>query len=827
MTYISYGYSHLEEAMKIRRRDFIKGCAAAAALGAGSLAQRGAEAAPVAAPAKPGGREILPIPDIPGPYPSALYGKDVQPQPAKPLRPPEGAPNIVIILIDDMGFGATSAFGGPISMPTLERVANEGLKYNRFHTTALCSPTRQALLTGRNHHSVGMGSITETATTAPGYNSIRPNSAATIAETLRLNGYSTGAFGKMHQTPVWEVSASGPFDRWPTGDGFEKFYGFVGAETNQWAPTLYEGTEPVEPSNDPEYHLTPDLVSQATQWVRSLQTLTPDKPFFVYLSFGATHAPHHVPVEWSDKYKGKFDQGWDKVREETLARQKKLGIVPEDCQLTKRSEGIQAWDELDDDAKKVATRLMEIYAGFAEHTDHYAGVFLDSLQEMGVLDNTLVFYMAGDNGASAEGRPSGTYNEMLTINYVADTVENILAHYDDLGTVQAYNHYPVGWAHAMDCPYQWTKQVASHWGGTRNGMAVRWPKGIKAKGQVRSQWHHVIDIAPTILEAAGLPQPVQVHGVTQKPIEGVSLKYSFDDANAPDQHVTQYFEMFGNRGIYHQGWSAITIHSNPFMGSPNAWEDDEWELYDGASDWSQAVHVADQYPDKLAELKDLFMVEAARYNVFPLDDRRTELTNPAIAGRPDLLNGRTSMMFYEGMGQLMENTVPNVKNKSHTVTADIEVPEKANGVIIAQGGRFGGWTLYLKDGVLKYVHNFVGIQEYPVAATSPLPAGRATVQYKFTYEGGDKTGMGGKGELYVNGKKAGEAHIDKTVPFTFSFDETLDIGRDPATPVTADYEQGNNAFNGKIYSVKVDVASTGVAYHEPAENVLARLMANQ
>ena len=814
--------------MKLTRRDFVKLCGAStAALGlSGSLGGQ-VLAAPSEAPARPGGREILPIPDIPQPYPSALYGKDVEPQPAPSLRPPEGAPNVVIILIDDMGFGATSAFGGPIHMPTLERVAAEGLTYNRFHTTALCSPTRQALLTGRNHHSVGMGSITETATTAPGYNSIRPNTAATIAETLRLNGYNTSAYGKMHQTPVWEVSTSGPFDRWPTGEGFEEFYGFVGAETNQWAPTLYSGTKPVEPPADPEYHLTPDLVKHAIAWVQAQQTLTPDKPFFVYLSFGATHAPHHVPTDWSDKYKGAFDQGWDKVRETTLANQKKLGVVPQDCQLTARSEGIPAWTDLTDDERKVATRLMEIYAGFAEHTDYHAGLFLDALEGMDVLDNTLVFYIAGDNGASAEGRVTGTYNEMLTINYVKDTVENILAHYDDLGTVAAYNHYPVGWAHAMDCPYQWTKQVASHWGGTRTGMAVRWPKGIKAKGQVRSQFHHVIDVAPTILEAAGLPEPVQVHGVTQKPIEGVSMAYTFDDAKAADRHVTQYFEMFGNRGIYHEGWSAITIHSNPFMGAPHAWEDDIWELYDGSTDWSQAVNVADKYPDKLAELKDLFMVEAAQYNVFPLDDRRTELTNPEIAGRPDLLAGRTSMTFYTGMGQLMENTVPNVKNKSHTVTADIEVPAKANGVIVAQGGRFGGWTLYMKDGVLKYCHNYVGITEYPVVATEPLPAGRVTVQYKFTYEGGAETGKGGTGALYVGNKKVGEAHIDATVPFTFSFDETLDIGRDPATPVSKDYAMGDNDFSGKIHSVKVEVAKDAVAYYEPSENITNRLMANQ
>ena len=812
--------------MKLSRRDFVKGVGAGAALaGLSSLAVGEAQAAP----ARPGGREVLPIPDIQQPYPSALYGKDVQPTPAKPLRPPEGAPNVVIILIDDMGFGASSAFGGPINMPTLERVANEGLKYTRFHTTASAHPTRQALLTGRNHHSVGMGSITETATTAPGYNSIRPNTAATIHETLRLNGYSTAAYGKMHQTPVWEVSASGPFDRWPTGDGFEDFYGFVGAETNQWAPTLYSGTKPVEPPSDPNYHLTPDLVNHAVEWVQAQQRLTPDKPFFVYLSFGATHAPHHVPPEWSDKYKGKFDQGWDTLRETTLTNQKKLGVVPQDCQLTARSKGIPAWADLTDDGRKVAARLMEIYAGFAEHTDHYAGVFLDALEEMGVLDNTLLFYIAGDNGASAEGTLQGTSNEMIGINLETETLSDLVSSMDEFGTVQSYNHYPVGWAHAMNCPYQWTKQVASHWGGTRNGMAVRWPKGIKAKNQIRNQWHHVIDIAPTILEAAGLPEPVQVHGVTQKPIEGVSMNYTFDDAKAADRHVTQYFEMFGNRGIYHQGWSAVVQHLIPFdPKSKPAWEDDVWELYDGSTDWSQAVNVADKNPDKLDELKQLFLVEAAKYNVFPLDDRRSELTNPDMAGRPDLLGGRTAMTFYSGMGQLPENTVPNVKNKSHTISADIEVPAKANGVIVAQGGRFGGWTLYVKDGVLKYVHNYVGLEEYPVVATEPLPAGKVTVQYKFTYEGGDQAGMGGTGALYVNNEKVGEAHIDKTVGYTFSLDETLDIGRDASTPVTDDYPMGSqNAFNGKIYSVTVDIGGNAVAYYEPPENIWNRLMANQ
>jgi arylsulfatase A-like enzyme len=814
--------------MDISRRDFVKLCGAGAAvvglerIGAGqALAGTGGSG--------PGSREILPMPDIPDPNPAAVYAQDVQYQPMQLLRPPEGAPNVVIILIDDMGFGAPSAFGGPCNMPTLERVAAEGLVYNRFHTTALCSPTRAALLTGRNHHTVGMGNITELATSAPGYTSVRPNSVAPIADVLRMNGYSTAAFGKMHQTPVWEVSSAGPFDRWPTGEGFEKFYGFVGAETNQFAPGLYDGTTPVEPPDDPDtpYHVTPDLVDHAVAWVQQQHALTPDKPFFVYLSFGATHAPHQVPAEWSDKYAGQFDQGWDAVREATLKRQKKLGIVPQNTQLTARPKEIKPWDQLTADERKVAARLMEIYAGFAEHTDYHAGRFLDALQNLGVLDDTLVIYIAGDNGASAEGTALGTYNEMLPINMVPDTTKNILDHFNDLGTVEAYNHYPIGWAHAMNCPYQWTKQVASHWGGTRCGLALRWPKGFEASGQVRDQFTHVIDIVPTILECAGLPAPVMVHGVTQKPMEGTSMVYSFDNAKAPERHSTQYFEVFGNRGIYHQGWSAAVLHRSIFPVDPLPWSEDVWELYDGATDWSQANNLATKYPERLAELQDLFMVEAARYNVFPLDDRRSERFNSDLAGRPDLLNGRTSLTLYPGMGRIGESAAPNVKNKSHTVTAELEVPEGgAEGVIIAQGGRFAGWSLYVKDGRLKYCHNYLGVNWYYVAAPNPLPTGKVTVKYKFTFDGGDP-GSGGTGALYVGSKKVAEARIEKTVPFQFSIDETVDVGRDLGLPVTEDYPARSNDFTGQLNWVTIDIGPNPVAYHEPAENVYNRLVAGQ
>jgi arylsulfatase len=808
--------------MELSRRDFMKAAGAGtAALGLGVGMHAAAEAQ--------GGGVALPAPDRPLKGTAAMHAKDATYPPLEPLRPPEGAPNVAIILIDDMGFGASSAFGGPIHMPTLERVANEGLRYTRFHTCALCSPTRQALLTGRNHHSVEMGAITEQASSVPGYTSVRPNTAATIAEVLRLNGYSTGAFGKMHQTPVWEVSPSGPFDRWPTGEGFEKFYGFVGAETNQWAPTLVDGTTPIEPPDDPDYHFTEDLVDHTIAWVQSQHALTPDKPFFVYLSFGATHAPHHAPPEYIEKYKGQFDQGWDAVREETLARQKELGVVPPETELASRPAEVKPWEEMTPDEQTLGLRLMETYAGFAEHTDFHAGRFLDALEAMGVLDNTLVFYIAGDNGASAEGSLTGTTNEMISLNAArgAETLDYKLAHIDDIGTVLAYNHYPVGWAHAMDTPYQWTKQIASHWGGTRNGMAVRWPAGFQAQGEVRSQFHHVIDVVPTILEAAGLPEPDFVNGIMQKPIEGVSMAYSFADAAAPDRHTTQYFEMYGNRGIYHDGWSALTLHSIPFHQEPIPWEDEVWELYDGSTDWSQAHDLAAAMPEKLEELKDLFLIEAAKYQVFPLDDRKVERLNPAIAGRPDLMGGRTSLTVYPGMTHLMENAVLNVKNISHSITAEISVPEGgAQGVIIAQGGRFGGWAIYVKDGKPVYVHNWVGVEHYTVASDAPLPAGPVTVRYEFAYDGGEP-GSGGTGTLFVNGEQAAQGRIEHTVPYTYSLDEGMDVGMDLATPVSEEYPARGNAFTGTIRAVTLEITPGGAASAPDPALLFAAAMAKQ
>jgi len=777
------------------------------------------------------GREILPIPDIPAKGKMALDARKAEFPAIKPLRPPKGAPNVVIVLIDDMGFGAPSANGGPCYMPAMEKIAERGLFYNRFHTTALCSPTRQALLTGRNHHSAGMGSVAEVATGAPGNDSVRPNTVATVAEILRLNGYSTGAVGKMHQTPTWEVSMSGPFDRWPTGDGFEKFYGFVAGETNQWAPTLYLGNYPVEPWGTAEegYHVSEDVVDKAIAWMRGLHVMTPDKPFFLYTSFGATHAPHHVPKEYIEKYKGKFDKGWDAVREETLANMIDKGTVPPETALTGRPEGVRAWDELNETEKQVYARLMEVYAGFAEHTDAQALRLIETLEDIGEFDNTLFFYIAGDNGASAEGGLDGTFNELMALNGIPQVLEDVLPRLDDLGGPRAFNHYPVGWAHAMNSPFQWTKQVASHFGGTRNGMALSWPNGIKTVGEIRQQFHHVIDIVPTILEAAGLPEPYMVNGVAQKPIEGGSIAYTFDNPKAEDRHVTQYFEMFGNRGIYHEGWTAVTHHSTPWLSRQwPSFDEDVWELYNTNKDWSQARDLSREMPDKLRELQQLFLIEASKYNVFPLDDRVYERFNPAIAGRPDLPAGRTTMTFYPGMTNLMEMTVLNVKNRSHTITAEVDVSEgKTDGVILAQGGRFAGWSLYIKDGVIKYCHNWFDMEYSYVEADEKLTEGTVNIRYHFDFDGG-KPGAGGLGSLHINDKKVGEGRISKTVPFIFSGDETMDVGGDLALPVTDDYAEGEkNKFQGEIHWVRIDLEDDDVSHLEPEEQKYHRIIARQ
>ena len=757
-------------------------------------------------------RSILPIPDAQHVGVTTFDAKDPDTTfpPIEPLRPPTGAPNVLIVLLDDVGFAASSAFGGPIHTPTAERLAKNGLKFNRFHTTALCSPTRQALLTGRNHHSVNMGGIGEIATSAPGYTSVLPKNKAPLAMTLKLNGYSTAQFGKCHEVPVWQTSPMGPFDQWPTGGGgFEYFYGFIGAETNQWYPAIYEGTTPVEPEKTPEqgYHFSEDLTNKAIKWTRQQKALMPDKPFFMYFAPGACHAPHHVPKEWADKYKGKFDQGWDKLREEIFARQKQLGVIPANAELTKRPAELPAWDETPENMRPIFAREMEVYAGFLEHIDHHVGRLIDTLADLDVLDNTLVYYIIGDNGASAEGTLNGAFNEISELNGLSsvETPEFLLERINDFGGPKAYNHYAVGWAHAMDTPYQWTKQVASHWGGTRNGTIVHWPNGIKAKGEVRSQFHHVIDVAATVLEAAGLPHPSIVNGTQQAPLEGVSMVYAFNDAKAADRHETQYFEVFCNRGIYHKGWTAVTRHSVPWIGAyKRTFDEDVWELYDTNTDWTQARDLAKEQPEKLAALQKLFMIEATKYGVFPLDDRRYERFNPDIAGRPQLIKGNSQILFG-GMGRLTENSIVSIKNKSYAVTADVDVPQSgAEGVIIAQGGSVNGWSLYAKGGKLKYCYNLLGIELTFVEGAQAIPAGHHQVRMEFKYDGGG-VGKGGGITLFVDGKDVGKGRVERTVAMIFSGDETCDVGKEGGSPVSPDYGPTGNEFSGEVNWVQIDL----------------------
>jgi arylsulfatase len=781
-------------------------------------------------------RSVLPIPDVPAVGLTTYDAKDPQTSfpPIEPLLPPAGAPNVLIVLLDDVGFGAASVLGGPCHTPVAERLAAGGLTFNRFHTTALCAPTRQALLTGRNHHSVGMGSITETATSAPGNSSLRPNTKAPLAMTLKLNGYSTAQFGKCHEVPVWQSSPMGPFEGWPSGGGgFETFYGFIGGEANQWAPALYEGTTPVEPpvTEGEDYHLTEDLADRAIGWIRSQKALMPDRPFFVYLAPGATHAPHHVPDEWPEKYRGKFADGWDAQREKTFARQKELGVVPVDAELPPRHEQIPAWDDMPDELKPVLERQMEVYAGFLEHTDHHVGRVFDAIEDLGILDDTLIFYIVGDNGASAEGTVNGAFNEMANFNGMAalETPEFMRSKMDEFGTPSSYNHYSVGWAWAMDTPFQWTKQVASHWGGTRNGTIVHWPSRITDGGGLRSQFSHVIDIAPTVLEAAGLPQPVSVNGVQQAPIEGTSMLYAFDDADAPERHDLQYFEMFGNRGVYHRGWSAVTKHRTPWLlteAGLRALDDDVWELYDGGVDFTQARDLAAQHPEKLHELQRLWLIEAVRHNVLPIDDRTGERLNPDLAGRPTLVRG-TSQMFFPGMGRLSENSVLNVKNKSYSVTAEVTAGEAPlRGVVIAQGGRFGGWSVYFVDGRAAFCYNVLGIQEFIVTATEPLATGTHQVRVEFGYDGGGLA-KGGGVTIFYDGEEAGQGRVDATQPMIFSADETTDIGKDTGTGVSRQYTSSTSRFSGKIGWVQLDLGTDDHDHFIDPEERMRVTMARQ
>jgi arylsulfatase len=751
-------------------------------------------------------RTVLPVREPQYPPVTELDVRTAKAPPAFQVNAPQGAPNVVLVLLDDMGFGQPSTFGGGINMPTLDQLAAEGLRYNNFHTAALCSPTRAALLTGRNHHTNNTGAVQDIATAFPGNTGKRPNSVAPLAEILRLNGYNTAAFGKWHLTPLWETTDSGPFTLWPTNSGFEKFYGFLGGEANQWAPPLYDGTAKVELPDDPTYHLTTDLANHAITWLQSQHSLTPDKPFFMYFATGATHAPHHVPKVWADKYKGKFDGGWDKYRVETLARQIKLGVVPPGTKLAPKPAAIKDWNTLSADEKKLFAREMEVYAGFGEQADYEVGRLVQTLRDLGELDNTMIIYIAGDNGASAEGQMGGMFNELSMFNGVSESMSDLLPRLDAWGGPTTFPHYAAGWAVAGDTPYAYAKQVASDFGGTADGMVIRWPQGFQAKGEVRGQFHHVIDIAPTVLEIAGLPMPTSVNGTVQKPMEGVSLAYTFGDPKAKDRHTTQYFEILGNRSIYHDGWLARTVHRAPWESQPRATLDkDKWELFDRNNDFSLAYDLAAEYPEKLKELQALFMTEGAKYNVFPIDDRGIERLVPSLAGRPDLMGGRKSLTLYDGMTGIGENAFINVKNTSHTISADLEIPAGgAKGVIIAQAGRFGGWSLYFKDGKPSYAYNWIGRKITTLTGDEPLPAGRVTILVDFVYDGGG-LGKGANVTLSINGKVVGRARIENTHGNVFSADEGADVGIDEGTPVTEAYTSHDSRFTGKINKITIEL----------------------
>ncbi len=719
---------------------------------------------------------------------------------------PAGAPNVVLVLLDDVGFGASSTFGGPAVTPTLDELAKEGLRYNRFHTTAICSPTRASLLTGRNPHATGIGAVMNTADSRPGYSGFHAKDTATIAEILRQNGYSTAAFGKWHQTPDWEASQSGPFDRWPTGEGFEKFYGFQGGETDQFDPTLYEGTTPVMRPAGGEYHLTDDLVDHSIKWLRAQKSVTPDKPFFLYLATGATHAPIQVPQAYIDRYKGKFDQGWDKLREETFARQKRLGVIPRDTKLTPRPDGLPAWDSLTPEQKRFASRQMEAYVAFLAHTDDQIGRLVKELKASGQFDNTLFVYIVGDNGASAEGGLGGSLNYMGQLQGMPESEASKLAGIDRIGSAQAYAHVNSAWAWAMCAPLQWTKTVASHLGGTRNGMVLTWPDKIKAPGGLRSQFGHVNDVVPTILEAAGIATPTVINGIAQKPMNGTSLVYSFNDAKAPERHTTQYFEVFGHRAIYHEGWMASAFHSRlpwttGFESVPKPFDQDKWELYDLRKDFSQANDLAAKYPTKLEELKTLFMKEAEANNVLPLKEQQI------VSGLPDLAKGVTRATYHEGTIGVPEKAVPHMLNRSWSLSSNLGVKEDTRGVIAAIGGAAAGWSLYLDaERRPTFTYRLFEMKTVDLKG-APLKPGAAKLRVDFDYDGKGYA-KGGKLTLSVDGQPVASDTLPATPPSMFSIDETFDVGIDTGTPAgkyPAGAPLGYRFENGAIDQVTIEL----------------------
>ena len=768
-----------------------------------------AQGKPHATPTSAVTPSVLPRPDFhfPGGVGRTYLDSDA-PQFPQPVQAPKGAPNIVLILIDDAGFGQFSTFGGGVPSPTMDKLAAEGLRFNRFHTTALCSPTRAALITGRNHQSASFGTIAEAATGYDGYTCVLPKNCGTVGEVLRQNGYMTAWIGKNHNTPGWETSAAGPFDRWANGLGFDYFYGFNGGDMDHWHPVLFENRNLVPASTDPNYYLTADLADHAIAWVRKVKSISPDRPFFLYVAPGATHAPHHAPKDWIAKFKGKFDMGWDAYREETIARQKKLGVIPPNTDLTARPAGLPAWGSLNPDQKRLYAHMMEVFAAYGANCDYHMGRIIDAVKQLPGADNTLFIYVAGDNGSSAEGGIEGSINENLFFNGFPEKWQDNLKAIDDLGGPKYFNHFPSAWAQAMDTPFQWTKQVASHFGGTRNPMIVSWPARIKDKGGLRSQFVHVIDITPTIYDVCGITPPSALNGVTQKPIEGISFAYTFDDAKAKGRRSTQYFEMGCNRGIYHDGWMASAIAFVPWQPNRSGFDIDKqkWELYNIDDDFSQAHDVAAKYPERLRQMQDLWWVEAAKYNVLPLDWRAVERLNAELMGRPSLTGDRKSFTYYPGQVALTNEAAPRILDKSWTVTADLDVPASgAEGTIITHGGMVGGYGLFVRDGKPTFVYNYLDVDRYTITGKQALPSGKVQLRLDFDYTG--KPGELGKAatvRMSVNGANVAEGQIPRTIPLQISLSEGMDIGEDIGSTVDFNYKPPF-AFTGTIGKVTVDL----------------------
>ena len=753
-------------------------------------------------------RTVLPIPEAPF---QGKIGTTVQESIAdfpKPVEAPADAPNVLIVILDDVGFGHAGTFGGAVSTPTMDRLAEDGLRFTQFHTTALCSPTRAALLTGRNHHSVGTGVVIEMGTGFPGYTGIVPNTTAALPEILRQNGYSTAAFGKWHNTPDTEISPAGPFDRWPTGRtwGFEYFYGFMNGETHQYYPVLYRNITPVAQPKSPAdgYHLTADLADEAIGWLNRVNGTNPTKPWLLYFATGAVHAPHHAPQPYIEKYHGKFDAGWDVYRDETFARQKQMGIIPQTARLTPRPSEIPAWDDQPEDAKKVYRRLMENYSGFLDHTDEQVGRLISALETSGEMDNTLIFYIVGDNGASAEGGLEGTISELASINGIQLGLPEIKAKFDEIGGPRTDPHVPVGWAWAANTPFQWAKQVASHFGGTRNGLIVQWPKGFQDRNGIRTQFHHVIDIAPTVLEAAGIPEPRNVNGVEQKPIEGVSMLYTFDDETAESRRTVQYFEMFGNRGVYKDGWMASARHGRlPWetaASTPN-FSADVWELYNIDNDFTQADNLAVQEPEKLQELQDAFLVEADKYDVLPLDDRLAARFDVTL--RPNPMAGMTKFTYGPGVTGIGEGAFPNTHRVPFSITVDVDVSETlGDGVLAAIGGVISGWSLYVKDGKPVFYYNLFDVAHTKVQSAEALVPGKTKIQVEFTPVDAN-AGSAADVRMLVNDKEVAKGRVSATVPFRYGV-EPFDIGMDTVSAVSDEYSPPF-PFQGGINAVTIDV----------------------